>query len=146
MKTILSIITLLLFSFSTFSQTAEIRNNIKKTKQSYEDRGYVLIYEKSDSLQKLEMLVSDTILFLGNTTYLVVASLGGCYYCEYDMYFIDEENNMTAIEYEKIVRDEQREGLYRFKNTEFASKRILLVLKSDLPYYTSIFVFKVEKF
>lgn len=140
MKKLLFILFVFATSFS-FSQTSEFVEIMKNTRQSYEDRGYVFMSQTSDSISTSVPLVTQDIQLVAKSTYLVVIQLDGCMYCEYELYFVDENNNMTPVEYEENIIGNLKESTVRFKNETLTNGKYIILLKSDLPYFANMYIF-----
>ncbi|MCK9255850.1 MAG: hypothetical protein GX793_01325 [Bacteroidales bacterium] len=133
---------LLLCNFTLFSQTQDFLDISAKTKQSYLDRGYKLVDYASDSIIDISPLVSSNIDLDFKTYYIVHVQIDACVFCEYDLYFVDNENNMYELNPEFIVENNLKQAVYRFNNNENSSGKYVVILKSELPYFANIFVFK----
>ncbi|HQB22568.1 MAG TPA: hypothetical protein PLW23_09320 [Bacteroidales bacterium] len=125
-----------------FSQTKSFIDITAKTKQSYLDRGYKLVNLESDSIFDTKPLVSSDIGLDYKTYYIVHVQVDGCYFCEYKLYFVDAENNMSELNPEIVVKDDLKQAIYKFENAENSKGKYVVLLKSELPYYANIFVFK----
>ncbi|PLX09798.1 MAG: hypothetical protein C0596_00505 [Marinilabiliales bacterium] len=124
------------------AQTSEFAKLIDKTKQSYLDRGYELIAQKSDSIVSGVPLVSPEINLDYKTYYIVLVQLDGCFYCEYDIQFVDDKDYLFELDYEFLVEDGLKQGVYKFNNEQNTTGKYVVFLDSDLPYYANIFIFK----
>lgn len=138
----LAFILLLFISVGAFAQTSEFSKLIDKTKQSYIDRGYTLVAQKGDSIVTGVPLVSPDINLDYKTYYIVLVQLDGCFYCEYDLQFVDDKEYLYELEYEFKVEDGLKQGIYKFNNEDNAKGKYVVFLDSDLPYYANIFIFK----
>ncbi len=141
MKKILFLV-LLALPFCVFAQSSDFTKNIKKTRQSYIDRGYKPVVELGDSISTENPLVSPIINLDYNTYYIVVVQLDGCFYCEYDLQFVDSEEYLLKLDFEFEVKDGLKQGIYKFNNDKNQTGKYVVFLDSDLPYYANIFVFK----
>ncbi|MDD2635814.1 MAG: hypothetical protein PHW82_09980 [Bacteroidales bacterium] len=141
MKKILFLV-LLVFPFCVFAQSLEFEKTIQKTKQSYIDRGYKPVVELGDSISTVNPLVTPIINLDYNTYYIVVVQLDGCFYCEYDLQFVDSEEYLFKVDYEFEVKNGIKQGIYKFTNDENKTGKYVVFLDSDLPYYANVFVFK----
>ena len=133
---------LLVLPFCGFTQSSEFVKNINQTKQSYIDRGYKPVTEIGDSISTMSPLVTPLINLDYNTYYIVVVQLDGCFYCEYDLQFVDSEEYLFKVDYESEVKDGLKQGIYKFTNDENKTGKYVVFLDSDLPYYANVFVFK----
>ncbi len=133
---------ILFLSVGVFAQSSQFDKVIKNTKQSYLDRGYKLVTQKGDSIVTGEPLVSPIIDLDYNNYYIVLVQLDGCFYCEYDLQFVDEKEYLLGLDYEFVVKDGLKQGVYKFHNEENQTGKYVVFLESDLPYYANIFVFR----
>ncbi|MDD4150745.1 MAG: hypothetical protein PHE33_12040 [Bacteroidales bacterium] len=138
----LTFLILLVLPFWGFTQSSDFVKIINQTKQSYIDRGYKPVAEIGDSISTKLPLVTPLINLDYNTYYIVVVQLDGCYYCEYDLQFVDSEEYLFKVDYEFEVKDGLKQGIYKFTNDENKTGKYVVFLDSDLPYYANIFVFK----
>jgi len=138
----LAFIILFFISIGVMAQTSEFAKLIDKTKQSYLDRGYELIAQKSDSIVSGVPLVSPEINLDYKTYYIVLVQLDGCFYCEYDLQFVDDKDYLFELDYEFLVEDGLKQGVYKFNNEQNTTGKYVVFLDSDLPYYANIFIFK----
>ncbi len=138
----LAFILILFFSVGAFAQTSKFVETISKTKQSYLDRGYKLVAEKGDSILTAEPLVGPVIDLDYNNYYIVLVQLDGCYYCEYDLQFVDDDDYLLNVDYEFEVKDGLKQGVCKFHNDANKTGKYVVFLESDLPYYANIFIFK----
>lgn len=138
----LAYLILFILPFSALAQSADFTKNIDNTRQSYLDRGYKLVAEKSDSIIIGTPLVTPEIWFDYQTYYIVLVQLDGCFYCEYKLQFVDEENVLHDVDFDYKVVDGLKQGICKFDNKENKKGKYVVFLDSDLPYYANIFIFK----
>lgn len=138
----LAFIFILFFSLGAFAQTSEFTKILSKTKQSYLDRGYNLVAERGDSIYTSAPLVSPEINLDYNNYYIVLVQLDGCFYCEYNLQFVDDKEYLLDVDYEFEVKDGLKQGICKFQNDVNKTGKYVVFLESDLPYYANIFVFK----
>ncbi|HOZ30667.1 MAG TPA: hypothetical protein PLL66_07095 [Bacteroidales bacterium] len=132
----------LVLSAVIFAQTEQFVNLTQKTKQSYTDRGYVLVDEVSGSAQIEEPMVSELLSLEYNTYYIVLVQVDGCIYCDYDLKFVDENDFLLPVEFDFFVEDNLKQAIYKFTNDVNKKGKFVVFLDSELPYFSNIYIFK----
>jgi hypothetical protein len=138
----IAFIILIILPFGLFSQSDAFKKEIDKTRQSYMDRGYKLVSEKADSIFTGKPLVTPEISLDYQTYYIVLVQLDGCFYCEYKLQYVDDQDFLLDVDFDYEVKDGLKQGVYKFDNKENKNGKYVVFLDSDLPYYANIFVFK----
>jgi hypothetical protein len=138
----LAFIFLIFISVGVFAQTKEFTEQLRKTEQSYLDRGYKLVVKHSDSIVEGVPLVSPVIDLDYNTFYIVLVQLDGCKYCEYELQFVDDNDYLLTLDYKFVMENGLKQGLYKFQNESNKTGKYVVFLDSELPYFANIFVFK----
>ncbi len=125
-----------------YSQTENFKQLTKKTLQSYSDRGYILVQHTSGEISLSEPLVTPKVDLYYNTYYVVLVQLDGCLYCSYQLFFVDEENNLIPVDYDEFVEDGLKQTIYKFTCDSNKVGKFVVLLDSDLAYHGNIYIFK----
>ncbi len=141
-KLLFIVISILFISTISSAQSSDFKKVVAKTKQSYIDRGYKLVVHKSDSIISGSPLVTPQINFNYKTYYVVVVQLDGCFYCDYDLQFVDEKDYLFELDTKFEIENNLKQCIYKFENPENITGKYVVFLKSEMYYYANIFVFK----